>query len=382
MKNDLLPVLRQELENSFGRKIVSSRDCLQMVDDIYQKTGYTINANTLRRFFGLVQTPYSASPSTLNILSKYCGFNSIDELENLSSTAETSDSIQTEEVLHYLVSLFKNMQPAEGSQPLVGTLVQQTVTFLDRNEGLIERFQREIANTAAGQLYYFEKAVNMDRLNSYYGNGLRYYLRAKNNNEARVFACSVQVLRHWLSDNGDELEKNMSALTAVPLSIHYPAHILARSIAARIYYAQFRGEIPDRILQDATRYYAAINARVGQPDPEFDLIVGEALILTNHITEGNGFIRRGKAISSSSKHPLYESQLAFWEKLVNSRKPSSIKIITGTFKPGRALPVSPSPLNKKYFSLLSLTNDGRSKKSNLAAIIKETGFARLMQPFR
>ena len=65
MKNDLLPALRKELENSFGRKVLSSRDCLQMVDDIYQKTGYTINTNTLRRFFGLVKTDYNASPSTL-----------------------------------------------------------------------------------------------------------------------------------------------------------------------------------------------------------------------------------------------------------------------------------------------------------------------------
>ena len=37
MKNDLLPALRKELENSFGRKVLSSRDCLQMVDDIYPK---------------------------------------------------------------------------------------------------------------------------------------------------------------------------------------------------------------------------------------------------------------------------------------------------------------------------------------------------------
>ena len=80
MKNDLLPALRKELENSFGRKVLSSRDCLQMVDDIYQKTGYTINTNTLRRFFGLVKTDYNASPSTLSILLKYCGFNSIEEL--------------------------------------------------------------------------------------------------------------------------------------------------------------------------------------------------------------------------------------------------------------------------------------------------------------
>src|SRR5688572_19204378 len=102
MKNDLLPTLRAEIESSFGRKVVSSRDCLQMVDDIYQKTGYTINVNTLRRFFGLVKTVYKASPSTLTILLKYCGFSSLDELENINSSQQSDTSVNKEEILHYL----------------------------------------------------------------------------------------------------------------------------------------------------------------------------------------------------------------------------------------------------------------------------------------
>ncbi len=174
MKNDLLPILRNELENSFGRKIVSSRDCLQMVDDIYQKTGYTINANTLRRFFGLVQTAYSASPSTLNIFSRYCGFNSIDELANLSTSRKSEDSVHEEEVIHYMVSLFKNFPVHENYYAVMNMVVQQTIHFLDRNTSLIERFQREVAALPAGQYFYYEKAVNMDKLNGYYGDGLRY----------------------------------------------------------------------------------------------------------------------------------------------------------------------------------------------------------------
>ncbi|HLG38082.1 MAG TPA: hypothetical protein VI461_00390, partial [Chitinophagaceae bacterium] len=85
MKQNLLSSLRKELEHSFGRKIITSRDCIQMVEDIYHKTGETVNANTLRRFFGLVKADYPASVSTLNILSKYCGFNSIDEIGNTTN---------------------------------------------------------------------------------------------------------------------------------------------------------------------------------------------------------------------------------------------------------------------------------------------------------
>ena len=209
MKKDLLPALRKELESSFGRKILSSRDCLQMVDDIYQKTGYTINANTLRRFFGLIKTAYSASPSTLTILSKYCGFNSIDELENISSRINTDTTINKEEILHYLISLFKNISGPETQNPVMESLVQQTVSFLERNPSLIDLFQRSVAGTAAGQYYYFERCVNMDRLNDFYGDGLRYYLRAKNTNEAMIFTHSLQVFRYWLTNNSELIEKDV-----------------------------------------------------------------------------------------------------------------------------------------------------------------------------
>src|SRR3982750_406427 len=189
MDKHLLPALRKEIENSFGRKILSSRDCLQLVDDIFQKTGYNINGNTLRRFFGLVRTAYSASPSTLTILSKYCGFNSLDEIEKIAVNGATDASINSEEVLRYLISLFRDA-PAltTGEDHFFLSLVQQTIVFLERNPSLIDRFQREIAKTPAGQYYYFEQSVNMDRLNGYYGDGLRHYLRGKNTNEARIFA--------------------------------------------------------------------------------------------------------------------------------------------------------------------------------------------------
>ena len=62
-----------------------------MVEDIYHKTGETVNANTLRRFFGLVKADYPASSSTLTILSKYCGLNSMQEIEQLSS-GDNSDA--------------------------------------------------------------------------------------------------------------------------------------------------------------------------------------------------------------------------------------------------------------------------------------------------
>jgi hypothetical protein len=325
-----------------------------------------------------VKTSYSASPSTLTILSKYCGFNSLDELENISSSPRTDSSVNTEEVFQYLVSLFKNFPVGEIFNPVMTSIVQQTVSFLERNSSLIERFQREVAGTPAGQYYYFERSVNMDRLNGYYGEGLRYYLRAKNNNEARVFTYSLQVFRYWLSNDAELIEKNMAALASVSMTINYPSHILARYIAARLYYANYKADIPDKILADAAKYYAAINARSETPDPDFDLIVGEALILTNHVAEGSEYIRRGKSkLAGLPGSTGTENFFNTWEKILNSRKNTLSKVITSPLKSNRSSYIYTSPLNKRYFNLVRLSADSKAKKNNVPELLRETGFIRL-----
>lgn len=378
MKNDLLPTLRQELENSFGRKVLSSRDCLQMVDDIYQKTGYTVNANTLRRFFGLVKSNYSASPSTLSILLKYCGFNSQEDLENITSGIKTDTTINKEEVHHFLVSIFKSLPVEDSSNPAADTLVQQFIIFLERNPDLIEKFQREIAATAAGQYYYFERSVNMDRLNGYYGEGLRFYQRSKNTNEAIVFANSVQVLRYWLTGNNELLEKAMAAMSAINVNNSYPPHIMGRYIAARLYHAHIKGEALDRILADAGRFYSAVVSKNGNSATDFESVIAEALILTNHYNEGSEYIRKGKSrLSLIKRNQELEAQFNIWEKIVNKKRNSTIKAIITVPKSGAALPVPASPLTKKYFTILHMINDNRQGRVNFAELISETGFIRL-----
>lgn len=378
MKNDLLPTLRKELENSFGRKVLSSRDCLQMVDDIYQKTGYTINTNTLRRFFGLIKTDYNASPSTLAILLKYCGFNSIDELQNISSATGSDTIINKEEVHHFLVSLFKNLNTEDDNNPVIEAVVSQTILFLERNPSMIDRFQREIADTPAGQYYYFERAVNMDRLNGYYGDGLRLYLRAKNNNEAMVFANSIQVFRYWLTYETKQVETAMSAIRTITATNSFPPHIFARHTAARLYYAHIKGEAIDKIMAEASKFYMASISRSGILNSDFELIVTEALILTNHYTEAKEYIKKGRSrLSGTKKSAENENLFSFWEKMINSKRNTALKAILTTPKPNLNPVLSISPLTKRYYTILNWVATFKTKTNNYSDLIRETGFYRL-----
>jgi hypothetical protein len=382
MKQNFLPSLKKELENSFGRKIISSRDCLQMVEDIYNRTGETVNANTLRRFFGLVKAEYPPSVSTLTILSRYCGFNSIAEIEKLSSNEHPDTNINKEEVLRYLVSLFKNTQVSGNQEKTFYPLVEQTIIFLERNPSLIDRFQREIAKTATGQYYYYEKLVNIDRLNNYYGDGLRHYLIAKNTEEAKVFAHAIQVFRYWLTKNKEELLKHMAEIPAITTMPNFPAHILGRLIAARIYYANLKGELVDAILAEAKRYHGAIIAsREDSPFsfPDFELIICEALLLTGYYEEGGEYIWHGKtflAASGQDKNTLFN----LWEDFASSRKDN--------YKPKKNMGDKETFYNsftsQRYSTIIKLLSRPASKNTSpahsqqLSELIKETGYKKLL----
>jgi hypothetical protein len=378
MNSTVLAALRKELENSFGRKITSSRDCLQLVDDIYQKTGFTINSNTLRRFFGLVRSDYTASPATITILSRYCGFGSIDEIEKISSTKETDTSINKEEVLQYLLSLFRHLDDEKTHNPVLEKMVQQTIVFLERNPSLIDRFQREIAKIPAGRYYYYELSVHMDKLNDYYGDGLRYYLRTNNSDESRVFVHSLLIFRYWLTEDRELLDRHINELAAIQVSHNYPSHILGRLIAARLYAANARNEATDKILVDATKYHVAIMTSRGNAAPtfpDFELAVSEALILTNNHEEAMEYIRRGKSFFTGFKGIGPTHPFRFWENLIQSKKNHPLIPLDLTRKPSIEQPVN-YPQNKHYHTLLQLLQNPASKPTQLAPHVDKTGFTR------
>ncbi len=377
MKQALITALKTELEHTFGRKIRSSRDCLQLVDDIFQRTGETINANTLRRFFGLVHSQYAASSATLLILCRYCGFDSPDEIDTTARKQASSD-ITRQEVLHYLISLFRDIPPPEKQEydRVLDNLTRRTIEFLERNTALIDPFQREVARTRAGQFYYYEQAVQMDHLNDFYGKGLRYYLTAKATPDATLFAHAIQVFRYWLNQDIRQLDKHMSHLIETPPHPHLAPHIMGRVMAARLFHMQAHGDVTDKLLAEMRRYQSILKiTRENSPSavPDFEMIICEALTLTGHLAEAREYLQRARNYYSASHHLLPNEPLAIWETLLSN--------IDGrrTRKKNKAATIpSLDPLCRKYHSLLlyRLGTPPRqaSAKRQLASLIAETGF--------
>jgi hypothetical protein len=234
-----------------------------------------------------------------------------------------------------------------------------------------------MAKIPAGQHYYFELSVNMDRLNDYYGDGLRYYLRAnQNSNEAKAFVNSVLVFKYWLVESFSLVEKHMAELTALHVNQNFPSHILGRYIAARLYYANACNESVEKTLIDATKYHVAIMTRRSgvhhsQAYPHYELAVCEALILTNQFEESMEYIRRGKSFLADKGASL--NPFSIWESIIDSKRDN--KPLDIPLKKSATNFIS-HQLNKKYNNLVTLSQMSRINSTQLSSLITETGHTR------
>ena len=150
MRREMENIIKTETEYVFGRRVVSSRDCIDLSDEIYQRTRTQVNPNTLRRFFGLVKAPYSPSQSTLTILSKYCGFHSAEEVYHLKQKEIQGSRIEEKSLLYYFISLFQETPVSGNSDKTFLSLVKHTIRFLESNLGLTDKLQGLIAKTVNG----------------------------------------------------------------------------------------------------------------------------------------------------------------------------------------------------------------------------------------
>ena len=277
-KSASLNLLRHEVEESFGKKIVSSRDCIQLSEEIFHKTSFKVNSNTLRRFYGLVKAEYPPSGSTLNILSKYCGFSSIDELLQYKLNRPASvTQVAASTVLHFLASVFQQLPLEKKNESTFEMITEQTIYFLQRNDQLIEKFQRSASKIAAGRYYYFEQAVNIDALNQYYAEGLRHYLSESVSTDSKVFAYSVLLLKAWLTDNAEDVQKHNASLGALEEEDLSALFSYKYYLIAKLCYTEATGENTGRYLNLAAKAFyendSVQNTEVHQDDYIFALVL-------------------------------------------------------------------------------------------------------------
>lgn len=389
MKYQVEALIKTEIEHVFGRSIVSSRDCIQLSYDVYEKTKCQLNPNTLRRFFGLVKAMYPPSHSTLTILSKYCGFHSVDEVITLKKE-DSATMPDQEQVLHYMVSLFRDITTCHENDNTFAGVVMNTLNFLNRNPFLADKFQSQIAKTKNGQEYYFEQFVNIDKLNSYYGDGLRYYYTEKQTVSAQVFAHALLTFRYWLTGNDPLVQKHATTVTQQQMQDTTEPFICGRYFATLLYYVHAMKLPAENIIIDAWKYHSSMEDAINKciSFPRFELYMAEALILTGCYEEGLYYIdyaaKNYKEENDDTGHKKF-LQNFYLLKTIALYKLGNLPAANELLD--KINPTDFYFLRKKINNILYLLLNEKLKRQNnrhsqqLAVLLQDTGYYRLQAIF-
>ena len=388
MRTENLHLIRKEVEISFGRKIITASDCANLSEEISKRIGSQLNVNTLRRCFGLVKSNYPPSINTLNILSRYCGSSSFsDFIDNHIKKGANCDFETNDLLLSYLVTFFKDTTLSTTTDITFLKFVKHTIIFLKDKPTIIGTFQKAIAKTKNGQVFYFEHFVHLDKLNQFYGDGLFHYLMEKKSKDAQLFGHSLLVLRYWFSKNEEKLDYHHKEV--VKLGIDETVHpvICARYFASSLLYNEAKGEGKEEILIAARNYYlyAKDSFDYYKSFPSFEIIMAEALMLVKEYEEALFYIEfaRKKRVHAVSSHiePTYFNAIDIYRAFALMN--------TGNLKKAETLFLKLKTddfyfLSKQFHLILYLVVSKRFKRSKsvdeqLDHLIEETGFEKLRE---
>jgi len=388
MRQEYQDVIKDEIENVFGRTIVSQRDCLDLSTEIFEKTQKQINVNTLRRFFGLIKSEYPPSHLTLNILSEYCGFQSAEEVFQFRQAARLAIVNGEDNMVYYFISIFDKITVVDKCDKTFLTMVEQTIKFLNRNLGLVNKFHRLVAKTKNGQDYYFEQFVNIDKFNLYYKNGMRYYLMEKKSNDAIIFANAVLVFNCWLNKYDIKLEEYYRQLIKFSPNGTLNGYIHCRYYAAVLFHCHTEERPVEDILVTLYKYYITLEA-VAEPDQVFyfEYTIAEALVLTGHYNDAQFYIeqflvRSAKIDFCQQKISLQNLKLLKALALQKTGDTEKALAVFNAIKPTEFHFIA-----KNYAAILYtyLTTQLKKKvcdyQESYDALINQTGFSRLKDLF-
>lgn len=386
-----LPLLKKEIEGIFGKKIAASGDCIFLSNEILFKTHQAISSNTLRRLFGLVKTDFHPSSTTLHILVKYCGFSSLQELVKLRKAGPPAidDNSYAESVLNYLLSLFTYTPVKECNDKDFMAFVKITLDFLKRHPELIDNFQKGIARSKNGREYYYEKAINIDDLNSFYGDGLRYYLVENKTTKAQVLGHSLLCLRNWLVENKAGVNHHYQEAVKHTLTKDNHPYLWVRYYAAQLMHAEVNHLPIDKIIEAAQQSHALLKQQELQDRcqffPCFEYVLCPVLIIMGRANDALYFINFARK-EYVNKIPdiddgFYDT-LELFEAMA-AYQSGNIPLAEKLFS--RLHPTRFHYLNKKSCTILylflceGLNKQKESTQQQLNELIGETGFTRFKQ---
>lgn len=389
-----IPQLRHLVIQKAGFPCSNFSEIHELQERIKEVTDETLSFQTLNRFFGLIKNDFKPSAATLNILSQFVGYESYHEFEVFAENDQHTESSSGMKLSELMKLLFNEVYPEAGNDPGFLQLGNNVSKLLSKQPSLASEIYPVMASISFGRKYFFERFINLDALNSHFGEGLLYYLlHAKKGDQAYIgyFLLAKKALltyRHESFDRYYQKLVNTSADDTEGFEEAFAACCYAASLYRDIIDGRLAKPIGE-ILADLQEIQRKVHQAEGFPAAEY--LAGEALILAKEYYKAWEVLRSAsEALDKLSANipSGYKTQYLlmclfagyYSGMLPEKHVQKKIQLIK---------PQCLYPLSTKYFSLFILRlqkdvcNSGEHSNANkqIDHIIEETGFVFLKTLF-
>lgn len=236
--------LKREVEFLFGRKIISTKDCEQLQQEI---KNFSLNAslglNTIRRCFNVIKTKTALSQYSLDVFSHYCGY---ENYNHFLSASPKSKDYQEPLNLSLIETLYRD-SVGEVESTIFRKLHLEIFEAILTNPKIFESVFPKLVHYPVFQEYVLSFHPLIDKLNQeWYMRAIRIFTRRSNISHLKVFGLAMDFLRLFLNndlENCDTLINEMSKLEQ-QLSKEYPYLVWpqARLLSSAYIYYNYIGK--------------------------------------------------------------------------------------------------------------------------------------------
>lgn len=289
---DAISYLRKEIIETFGLPISNYGDCKKLEEEIFNKTGEHINISTIRRFFDLIPRKFGFSNTTLNLLSRYCGYKSFADVE--SSMQRLPGSLPGNQYLiDYICDIFQDI-PSKTDDETINLIIQKALHYLNRFPELKKDFYRKILKTSSGRSLFFEQYIFIDELGASYGDAVMHYMQINKNKKTQLFGNSLLFIRSYLKNEHKDLDKYYNLISNIQIDHSFPVTTIALYYSVCLLYNNMKGKDSADLLLASYNIFN-FNSKICNNDKLYlALILSFSLLVTGHYEESYYYADSGE----------------------------------------------------------------------------------------
>ena len=183
--------LRKAVSAKLGKEISSSSHCDELSIEL-KKIGFIINAQTFRRFFGLIKSSGNFHIFTLDALSQYCEFPDFSSFKK--------NLIENE-----LDIFFGDL---DGKHPEFNywALSENICRKIIDSPSMLASVHHQLVKYPLARTFFIEHHPMRDLAGTVYAQYFHDYLKYEHANEAKLFAYGFLYMSAFLTENGEFME--------------------------------------------------------------------------------------------------------------------------------------------------------------------------------